>query len=245
MKLHEMLPHECEKALKERWPVFLPIGTLEYHGEHLPLGVDAIAVISALDELEKRKDCIIASPVWYGPSSYAVAGPEKGTIDVDTDRFEKHIFDILKGLLLNGFRKIFVVIHHQFEEGRYMPAAVACKKAAMTLIFETLERERGRGWWGDSKMSRYYEEMDTVENPFRWIEVVPLMSPEIQHDRGYDHAGKLETSLMLAAVPERVEMKRLKGDGLWFTKDASKATKAHGEKTIEDIVNYLTSIAWQ
>ena len=33
---------------------FIPAGTIEYHGEHLPLGVDTLAVIKALDEVEKR-----------------------------------------------------------------------------------------------------------------------------------------------------------------------------------------------
>ena len=38
MKLSEMLPHQLHQALKERWPLFLPAGVIEYHGEHLPLG---------------------------------------------------------------------------------------------------------------------------------------------------------------------------------------------------------------
>ena len=78
MKLQEMLHYQVEKALKEAWPLFLPAGTIEYHGEHLPLGVDTIAVLKALDEVEKVIPCVIAPVVWYGPSSYAVAGRRKG-----------------------------------------------------------------------------------------------------------------------------------------------------------------------
>jgi len=243
MKLYEMLPSQCEKAKEERWPLFIPAGTIEYHGEHLPLGVDTIAVLRSLDELEKRIECVIAPPVWYGPSSYAVAGPEKGTIDVDVDRFEKHCTDILRGLLDNGFRKIFVVIHHQFEMGRLMPEALAFQKSAYRLLFEYIERERGRGWWGSDAMKDYYENLDTFDNPFNWIQVVPLMNPDIQKEMGYDHAGVLETSLMLAAVPDRVDMKLLEGDGLWFTRDAKNASTEHGRKTIEMIVEYLMGIS--
>ncbi|MGZ7212399.1 creatininase family protein, partial [Streptococcus pyogenes] len=86
-----------------------------YHGEHLPLGVDTLAVIKALDEVEKKINCVVAPPVWFGPSSFAVAGPEMGTINVDTNQFEKQANDILHGFLENGFRQIFVVIHHQYE----------------------------------------------------------------------------------------------------------------------------------
>ena len=35
-----------------------------------------------------------------------MAGPEGGTINVDNDKFEKHISDILQGLLDIGFRRI-------------------------------------------------------------------------------------------------------------------------------------------
>jgi creatinine amidohydrolase/Fe(II)-dependent formamide hydrolase-like protein len=242
MKLHEMLPGQCEKAKREKWPLFIPAGTIEYHGEHLPLGVDTIAVLKSLEELEKQINCIVAPPVWYGPSSYAVAGPEKGTIDVDADRFEKHCEDVLRGLLESGYRRIFVVIHHQFEMGRLMPEALAFQKSAYRIIFERLERERGRGWWGTDDMESYYESIETFDNPFNWVQVVPLMSPEIQKEMGYDHAGLLETSLMLAAVPDRVDMRLLEGDRPWFTRGAENATPEHGEKTIRKIVEYLIEL---
>ncbi len=242
MKLQEMLPHQVEKAKAEKWPLFLPAGTIEYHGEHLPLGVDTLAVLKALEEVEKRIPCVIAPTVWYGPSSYAVAGPEMGTIDVDVDRFEGHVQDILSGLLETGFRRIFVVIHHQFEMGQLMPEALSFRKAGMKLAFRWQEREKGRGWWGSPEMQTYYDKMGSQEDPFNWVRVVPLMSPEIQKAMGYDHAGKLETSLMQHAVPNLVEMRRLEGDGLWFTQDARKASAAHGEKTIKMVVDYLIGL---
>lgn len=243
MKLNNMLPRQCEKAKSEKWPLFIPAGTVEYHGEHLPLGVDTLAVIKALDEVERRIDCVVAPPVWYGPSSYAVAGPQKGTIDVNTDRFENHVSDILLGLLENGFRKIFVVIHHQFEMGNLMPEALAFKKAALSLIFKLLEEERGRGWWGSEQMKTYYDNLEQDDNPFNWIQVVPLMSPEIQSEMGYDHAGKLETSLMLAADTDNVDMSLLKDDGLWFTEDAKNASIEHGRKAFDMIVQYLIDVS--
>lgn len=245
MKLQEMLPHQLETAKKEGWPLFLPAGTIEYHGEHLPLGVDTIAVLKALEEAEKRIPCVVAPTVWYGPSSYAVAGPEKGTIDVDVDRFEGHVQDVVNGLLHTGFRKILVVIHHQFEMGQLMPEALAFRKAGMKLAFQWQEREKGRGWWGAPEMETYYEKMGSREDPFNWVRVVPLMSPAIQKAMGYDHAGKLETSLMQYAVPALVEMRRLENDGLWFTREARAASPEHGKKTIELVVDYLIGLARQ
>jgi creatinine amidohydrolase/Fe(II)-dependent formamide hydrolase-like protein len=60
---------------------------------------------------------------------------------------------------------------------------------------------------------------------------------------GYDHAGKLETSLMLAARPETVDLGRLENDGLWFTKSAVEASAEHGERTLAMIVDYLIGLA--
>jgi creatinine amidohydrolase len=242
MKLHEMRPEQCIHAQKENWPLFVPVGTIEYHGQHLPLGMDTIAVNVALERVEKRIDCTVAPTIWYGPSSYAVAGPEKGTIDIDTDRFEKYVSEILQGFLENGYRNIFIIIHHQYEMGQLMPAALSFKKAAMSLIFQYLEEERGRGWWGSDEMKTYYEKLGGGENPFNWIRVAPLMSPEIQQKMGYDHAGMLETSLMLAAVPNLVDLTSIEHDGLWYTKDAPLASVEHGEKTIEMIVEYLLDL---
>lgn len=121
MQLFAMLAHDLRQALEERWPLFLPAGTIEYHGEHLPLGTDTLVVLKALEEVEKRIPCVLAPPIWYGPASFAVAGPEQGTIATDVDHFEKHVSDVLKGFLDVGFRKIVVVIHHQFEKGQLMP----------------------------------------------------------------------------------------------------------------------------
>ncbi len=239
MKLHEILPEQFRIAIKENWPLFLPLGTVEYHGEHLPLGVDTTLVVEALHRVEERINCIIAPPIQFGLSSYAVSGPENGTIDINPDHFEKYIYDILRGFIENGYRKILIVIHHQFEGGQLMPMGAAAKKAALDLIFKYLEEKLGRGWWGTNRMKNYYEKLNSKENPFNWIRVIPLMSPEIQKQFGYDHAGMLETSLMLAISPEKVELNKLKDDNFWFTKSAAEANREHGEKALKAIVDYL------
>ena len=48
-----MLPHTIKTAIEKNWPVVLPVGVLEYHGEHLAVGMDTLAVIKTLDILER------------------------------------------------------------------------------------------------------------------------------------------------------------------------------------------------
>ena len=38
----ELLPHEFRRRLQQRPVAYLPMGTLEWHGEQLPLGSDGI-----------------------------------------------------------------------------------------------------------------------------------------------------------------------------------------------------------
>ena len=40
-----MLPHQIRTAIEQRWPVVLPLGVLEYHGEHMAVGMDTLAVV--------------------------------------------------------------------------------------------------------------------------------------------------------------------------------------------------------
>ena len=38
----ELLPEECVQRIKEMPVAYLPLGTLEWHGPHMPLGADGI-----------------------------------------------------------------------------------------------------------------------------------------------------------------------------------------------------------
>ncbi|MBW8619654.1 MAG: creatininase family protein, partial [Hyphomicrobiales bacterium] len=71
MRYELMLPHQLREAIDKNWPVILPLGVLEYHGEHLGLGMDTLAVIRILDRLEKEKPVVILPPFYYGAASYA------------------------------------------------------------------------------------------------------------------------------------------------------------------------------
>ena len=38
----ELLPEECVQRIQEMPVAYLPLGTLEWHGPHMPLGADGI-----------------------------------------------------------------------------------------------------------------------------------------------------------------------------------------------------------
>jgi creatinine amidohydrolase len=41
-QLELLRPHEIRDRLAERAVVYLPLGTIEWHSEHLPVGLDAL-----------------------------------------------------------------------------------------------------------------------------------------------------------------------------------------------------------
>jgi creatinine amidohydrolase/Fe(II)-dependent formamide hydrolase-like protein len=145
MQFARLRPHQLQAAIAANTPVVLPIGVMEYHGQHLPAGVDLLAVTRVLDRLG---EAIITLP----PFAYGAAA-----------------------LLRAGFRNIRGVIHHQtegFDQG--MPTDLAFRLAGRNAIMRHLEIARGPGWWGDRGMQDYYADQARAADPFNWIQIHPL-----------------------------------------------------------------------
>jgi len=243
MRYELMLPHQIRRAIGENWPVVLPLGVLEYHGEHMAVGMDTIAVIEALNDIEREIDIIILPPLYYGAASYAVEPPEgNGSLHVDAATLAPMAQSMFAGLLRIGFRNIHFFIHHQSENfGAGMPTDLAFKFAARQATFAFLERERGEGWWGREGMADYYAQHEAGDDPFNWIKGHPLMTPEIIAQYPFDHAGIGETSLMLAIRPDAVDMGRL-DDAKWYAASAREATAELGAKGRRLIAEHLRQV---
>jgi creatinine amidohydrolase len=243
MRLELASFRDVESAKKRQVPLVIPVGTIEYHGPHCALGCDTQIAIGIAEEVAKRREIIIAPPVWYGVASYAVAGPEKNTVQIDVDVFEDYVACILDSFITGGFRNIYLLIHHQYEMESLMPMTLACMKAGKKVTMAYLERTRGLAWWGDNKMAEYYENLDSGDNPFSWVTVLPCMSKRAQEATGYDHAGKWETSFLSAVVPEAVHLELLNESDEWFIKNARDASPGIGvnmlQISLEDLLERI------
>jgi creatinine amidohydrolase/Fe(II)-dependent formamide hydrolase-like protein len=240
MRYEMMLPHQIRAAIDARWPVVLPLGVLEYHGEHMSVGMDTLAVTGVLDILEKEMNLVILPPFYYGAASYAVEPPERnGTLHVDAEALLPFARAMFQGLLRIGFRNIHVVVHHQTENFLAgMPTDLVFKLAAREAIFAFLEKERGEGWWGNEKMADYYAQQSADADPFNWVKAHPLMTPDAMDGYPFDHAGEGETSLMMALSPVAVDLSRLSEDK-WYTRSAKQASVERGLKGRDRILTWL------
>ncbi len=240
MRYELMYPSDIRKAIETHTPVVLALGVLEYHGEHLTTGVDTLVIVRAFELLEKELPMVILPPFYYGASSFAVEPPEKkGSVHTGPEILYPFAQNLFTNLLRIGFRNIHVFVHHQSENFTAgMPTDLSFKLAARQATFSFLEKERGEGWWGDASSSNYYEQHTQGSDPFNWIRIHPFLSPQIQAEYPIDHAGKLETALMMALCPEGVDMEQFK-TGTWYTETAPQASLEYGNKVKELILNHL------
>ena len=173
----------------------------------------------------------------YGPTGYALGGPQDGTIDPDYDAFGRYVKSILKNFREMGFRKIYVPIMHQ---GMDAPLALAFKKAAAELTFEdVLEKGYPRGWWGQEKTMR------EVGGIWGRIDVQPMILPAASPPAGGYHSGFNETSFLLAARPELVEQDKLDDNAPWYCRQNEEenswtANPQQGQIMIDAVVEAWT-----
>lgn len=240
MRYEMMLPHQIRSAIAGNWPVVLPLGVLEYHGEHMAVGMDTLAVVKALELIEREANIVILPPFYYGAASYAVEPPEgTGSVQVDSQALNPFARELFTGLLRVGFRNIHAFIHHQSENFAVgMPTDLAFKLGARQAIFAFLEKTRKEGWWGDEAMAGYYAQQESGEDPFNWIKLHPLMTADTIGKYPFDHAGEGETSLMLAMCPEAVDMQHY-SDAKWYARSAVQASVAKGEQGRDLILAHI------
>ena len=243
MRYEMMFPDQIRAEIDKKTPVVLALGVLEYHGEHLPPGVDTLVVVKALEMLEKEMPLIIMPPFYYGSGTFAVAAPERnGGIHVDSQVLQSFARQFFYNLLRIGFRNIYVFVHHQSENfSNGMPTDLAFKLAARQEIFAFIEKERGDGWWGDNSSATYYDDHATGDDPFNWIHICPFMSADAQSIYPIDHAGEQETSLMMAFCPDGVDMKRF-DDSKWYASGAKKASLDYGNRAKEIILRDMKKV---
>lgn len=239
MFLNKSFPKECDRVKENNIPLVIAGGTIEYHGPHCAFGCDTLVVEGLLNKLAEKKEIMIAPSICYSPSSYAVGDDKSGTVHIEEKAFEDYVYYAFLSLLCAGYRNIYVVIHHQFEQESEMPMTLCYRLAAKRATMQYLEKTLGQGWWGSESYASYYEQLEGANNPFNWIKVIPTMSTEVQNATGYDHAGEFECSILLALYPDCVKLNRIDDKKHWFTESARKANTELGNKMVKLSLKYL------
>jgi creatinine amidohydrolase len=183
-------PQVQELLAGERTTVMLlPVGSTEPHGPHSPLSTDPIISMGMCDRAAARlRDdpelrAVILPALGYGVTRYTRSFA--GAVSVSEVALHALLVDILTSLIDQGFR------YHAIVNNHFEPEHVQTLHRAM----DTIEQTRGQ--------TVAYLDLTRKARATRLTE---------EFRRGECHAGRYETSLVLADHPELVDpdvMRRL------------------------------------
>lgn len=164
-----------EKRVRSNPLVIVPVGALEAHGPHLPLGADQIQAEVTAQALAERVDGLIAPTIPYGSAPGARRFP--GTVSLTMAQLESHTQGVLSEFARSGVRRMLVLSGHG-ERGHM----AALREAA------------------DATVQAYPGTRIVVLCDYDFV--YELRGKESPASDG--HAGLLETSRVLALAPETV-----------------------------------------
>ncbi|MCW3996619.1 MAG: creatininase family protein [Candidatus Bathyarchaeota archaeon] len=182
--LDELGTKEAAQAAKEGTVIIFPVGSVEEHGEHLPLCTDSIQSEHIALEVAKKTGCLVAPPLRYGICN--ATRNFSGTISIQFDTLYKIAHDILSELVRNGFNRIIVLSGHAGNSHM-----VALRLAAQEIV---LANEK-------AGLSRTVRIM--VLSDFDFAQELTPDYAKVSDG----HAGTLETSRMMEIRPELIKSK--------------------------------------
>ena len=171
--------------------VILPVGVVEEHGAHLPLGLDSFAAevyaeAAAPDLEEKGYEVVIAPTISYGVARAAIDFP--GTLSLEPETLRSLVVDIGRSLARHGLHRLVILNGH-----RDLSHMKALEEARATLVEQKAAQVLCVGFTSDP---------DLTAACYR--EGVPELSRSLRPDRE-GHGGEWETSLALHAFPNLVK----------------------------------------
>jgi creatinine amidohydrolase len=227
VRYSELLPSNFRKRLAEKPLAYLPLGTLEWHGEHLPIGSDAIQAESLMVECAHRYGGIVLPPIHIGP------GPTKlmddGRLLIGMDFWGDAVIPPRQ---LDG--DCYWIPDGLFASMIYGILA-QCKRTGFRAVFADGHGPSRASWVRDigSRQDYYGLKLFGVTRDIQdaWRSQT-------------DHAARNETSLMLQYRPDLVDLSQLsksradKPLGVWG-EDPRDATAGYGAECMNSAIEIM------
>lgn len=111
MRWEDMTSPEIGALDRKRTVVILPIGSVEQHGNHMPVGTDTLlAQAVSLAAAERDPEIAVMPPPWYGFSAHHMRFA--GSVTLRAETLMAVVEDIVASVVSHGFRRILVVNGH-------------------------------------------------------------------------------------------------------------------------------------
>lgn len=116
MRWEELSSADVASLDHERTVVILPLGSVEQHSNHLPLGTDTmLAHAVSLAAAERVGHAAVLPPPWFGFSVHHMRFP--GSVTLRAETLIAVAEDIVASLVQRGFRRILIVNGHGGNTG--------------------------------------------------------------------------------------------------------------------------------
>jgi creatinine amidohydrolase len=170
--------------------ILVPIGSLEQHGAHLPLGTDTITALEVSRRAAEKAQVPYTPPFWAGYSPQHLRDTEAGvgTVTLRASTLNEVLYDVARSLIHHGWNKLVFVNGHGSNTKVLDPLLRRIKYE--TGAFVALYKPYAERYIGMLE--------GLLENP-------PEETP------GW-HASELETSQVMAHNPALVHMERAAQD---------------------------------
>lgn len=225
VRLWELTGREADSA--DFSVMLLPVGSLERHGGHLPLGTDTIEALYVAERVAERVGGLVLPPVWYGPSM-AMRG-HRGTFDVGQEALAAYVSEVLREAWRNGAKLVVVVNGHggNTQALHYAARKVAGETGLAVAVVD---------WWRDvaaEVRSRLFSKPGHAGEDE--TSAMLAIAGDLVDMRAADAAEAPRTPLRLyhKGLEERVYAKAVTGD-------ARLASREKGEKWLEAVVEELS-----
>lgn len=186
----EMTAPDFSRAVEKCGGVcIVPLGVIEKHGDHLPLGTDMFAIHRVAELAAEREPAVIFPPYYFTQIQEAKHCP--GTIAIKTRLMHELLENACDEIGRNGLTKIILINGHG-GNGCFLPAFVHSlmleQRKPYNLYLINLEH--------------YYS---------AWDEPFKRMFPALDYG---GHGGGEETSVIMNARPDTVRMEAAGAPGL-------------------------------
>lgn len=232
MKFNEQSNYKLAEKIKKEKIAILPIGAVESHGDHLPLGTDSILAERLSEKIVEEVGGMILPTLHY--TQVWSLGRCQGTIGISNDLLRDTIKEIGLEVKRNGF-EIFVIINtHLGNLSAIKEGVRAIHNDEMKIYFFTYPG-------ANRPLSEVMESGKLYGNFFHADEIetsymLYLAEEYVDMDKAID--GTVE-------VPEEISYTPIRWDEFNKTSvmgDATKATKEKGQYVIDNVIKNIVNI---
>lgn len=189
MLWEELRADQFERACIETGGTcIVPMGVIEKHGLHLPIGTDMMIGRGVAEKAAKIEPAVVFPYYFFGQIAEARHVP--GTISIDHELMYRLLENVLDEIARNGFRKLILLNSHGGNS-----------QFINYFVQSTLHRKKDYVVYAVNLMA------DSPD--------MAAKKEEILETRDFgDHAGNYETAMVMALRPELVNMDHIETEGI-------------------------------